>query len=55
MSFLYSILKPIVRKLVKERGHQEESYEDFVRVYAKYRQSFDLSFRKSGAMNFGTR
>ena len=44
MSLLYSILKPIVRKVVKGSSlHQEESYEEFkresYRVQAKFRFS----------------
>jgi hypothetical protein len=32
MSLLYSVLKLVVRKMVKERNHPEETYEDFVRT-----------------------
>lgn len=40
MSLLYRVLKPIVRKLVKERVHQEESYEDFVRISHEIQAKF---------------
>lgn len=32
MSLLYSVLKPIARKAIKSKVHQEETWEDFVRV-----------------------
>lgn len=48
MSILYSILKPVVRKLVKNGTHMEENYEDFVRtsyeIQAKFK--FKLPSRK---------
>lgn len=41
MSVLYRVLKPIVRKLVKDGSHQEETYEEFVessrKIQAKFR------------------
>ncbi|MDO5298013.1 MAG: alpha/beta hydrolase [Clostridia bacterium] len=40
MSLMYGLLKPIVRKLVKNRVHQEESYEDFVRVSHEIQAKF---------------
>lgn len=40
MSLLYSILKPVVRKLVKNNVHQEESYEDFVRMSYEIQAKF---------------
>lgn len=46
MSALYSLLKPAVRKLVKARVHQEESYEDFVRVSYQVQKKFKFQLPK---------
>lgn len=40
MSVLYSILKPIVRKAIKEKAHNEESYDDFVRISHEIQAKF---------------
>lgn len=40
MSFLYCILKPIVRKLVKTRVNQNLSYESFVQTSHKMQEKF---------------
>lgn len=52
MSLLYSVLKPIVRKLVKERVHQEESYEDFVRVSHEIQAKFRFELPKIKGYEF---
>jgi acetyl esterase/lipase len=49
MSLLYSILKPIVRKAVKESNQQEETYEEFVRTSHQIQAKFKLKLpRKKG-------
>lgn len=52
MSLLYRVLKPIVRKLVKERAHQEESYEDFVRVSHEIQAKFRFALPKMRGYEF---
>jgi acetyl esterase/lipase len=49
MSLLYSILKPIVRKAVKESSRQEETYEEFARTSHQIQAKFKLKLpRKNG-------
>jgi acetyl esterase/lipase len=52
MSLLYSILKPIVRKAVKENNHQEETYEDFVRTSHQIQAKFKLKLPKKKGYDF---
>jgi acetyl esterase/lipase len=52
MSLLYSILKPIVRKAVKESNHQEENYEDFVRTSHEIQAKFKLKLPKRKGYEF---
>lgn len=52
MSLLYSALKPVVRKLVKKRVHQEKSYEDFVRVSHKVQAKFHFRLPKIKGCEF---
>lgn len=44
MSFLYSVIKPIVRKAVKGSSlHQEESYEEFKQASYDIRKKFKFA------------
>jgi acetyl esterase/lipase len=52
MSLLYSVLKLIVRKAVKENKHQEETYEDFVRVSHEIQEKFKLKLPKKDGYEF---
>jgi acetyl esterase/lipase len=52
MSLLYSALKPVVRKMVKESNHQEESYEDFVRTSHEIQAKFKLKLPKKAGYEF---
>jgi hypothetical protein len=52
MSLLYSILKPIVRKKVKESNHREETYEDFVRTSHELQEKFQLKLPKKNGYEF---
>jgi acetyl esterase/lipase len=52
MSLLYSVLKPIVRKAVKENKHQEETYEDFVRTSHEIQEKFKLKLPKKDGYEF---
>jgi acetyl esterase/lipase len=52
MSLLYSILKPTVRKAVKENKHQEETYEDFVRTSHEIQAKFKLKLPKKNGYEF---
>jgi acetyl esterase/lipase len=52
MSLLYSVLKPIIRKAVKESNHQEETYEDFVRTSRKIQEKFKLKLPKKNGYEF---
>lgn len=52
MSLLYSVLKPIVRGLVKNAVHQEESYEDFVRVSHNIQAKFKWKLPKIKGFEF---
>jgi len=52
MSLLYSILKPIVRKAVKENKHREETYEDFVRTSYELQEKFQLKLPKKNGYEF---
>jgi acetyl esterase/lipase len=54
MSLLYSILKPIVRKAVKENKHKEETYEDFVRTSREIQAKFKLNLPKKNGYEFRT-
>jgi hypothetical protein len=50
MSLLYSILKPIIRKAVKENKHQEETYENFVRTSHEIFQIYSLTIWNGGVI-----
>jgi acetyl esterase/lipase len=52
MSLLYSVLKLIVRKKVKENKHPEETYEDFVRVSHEIQAKFNLKLPKKDGYEF---
>jgi acetyl esterase/lipase len=52
MSLLYSVLKPIIRKAVKESNHQEESYEEFVRTSHQIQAKFKLKLPKKKGYEF---
>jgi acetyl esterase/lipase len=52
MSLLYSVLKTIVRKAVKENKHQEETYEDFVRTSYEIQAKFKLKLPKKNGYEF---
>lgn len=52
MSILYSILKPIVRKFVKNGTHTEESYEDFVRTSYKIQAKFKFKLPQKKGYEF---
>jgi acetyl esterase/lipase len=52
MSLLYSVLKPVVRKMVKESNHQEETYEDFVRTSHQIQAKFQLKLPKKSGYDF---
>jgi acetyl esterase/lipase len=52
MSLLYSVLKRIVRKKVKENKHQEETYEDFVRTSHEIQAKFKLKLPKKDGYEF---
>jgi acetyl esterase/lipase len=52
MSLLYSVLKPVVRKVVKENNHQEETYEDFVRTSHQIQSKFKLKLPKKDGYEF---
>lgn len=52
MSVLYSILKPIVRKAIKEKAHHEESYEDFVRISHKIQAKFRFRLPQKNGYQF---
>jgi acetyl esterase/lipase len=46
------MLKPIVRKAVKESNHQEETYEDFVRTSHEMQAKFKLKLPKKKGYEF---
>ena len=47
MSFLYSVIKPIVRKKVKGNSlHQEESYEEFKQASYDIQSKFKFELPK---------
>jgi acetyl esterase/lipase len=52
MSLLYSILKPVIRKAVKENNHREETYEDFVRTSHEMQAKFKLKLPKKRGYEF---
>lgn len=52
MSILYSILKPIVRRLVKNGAHAEESYEDFARTSYAIQAKFEFKLPKKKGYEF---
>jgi acetyl esterase/lipase len=53
MSLLYSILKPIARKIVKGSSlHQEESYEEFKQESYKVQAKFKFSLPKIKGLEF---
>lgn len=53
MSLLYSILKPIVRKVIKGSSlHQEESYEEFKRESYKTQAKFRFALPKIKGFEF---
>jgi acetyl esterase/lipase len=52
MSLLYSVLKLVVRKAVKENKHQEETYEDFVRTSYEIQAKFKLKLPKKDGYEF---
>jgi acetyl esterase/lipase len=52
MSLLYSVLKLVVRKAVKENKHQEETYEDFVRTSYEIQAKFNLKLPKKDGYEF---
>jgi acetyl esterase/lipase len=52
MSLLYSILKPVIRKAVKENKHQEVTYEDFVRTSHEMQAKFKLKLPKKNGYEF---
>jgi acetyl esterase/lipase len=54
MSLLYSALKIVVRKAVKESGRQEETYEDFVRTSHQIQAQFELKLPKKKGYEFQT-
>jgi acetyl esterase/lipase len=52
MSLLYSVLKIVVRKAVKESNRQEETYEDFVRTSRQIQAKFKLKPPKKRGYDF---
>ena len=47
MSLLYSILKPVVRKVIKGSSlHQEESYEEFKQASYDIQRKFRFALPK---------
>jgi acetyl esterase/lipase len=52
MSLLYSVLKLIVRKKVKENKHPEETYEDFVRTSHELQEKFQLKLPQEKGYEF---
>jgi acetyl esterase/lipase len=52
MSLLYSVLKLIVRKKVKENKHPEETYEDFVRTSHELQEKFQLKLPQRNGYEF---
>jgi acetyl esterase/lipase len=52
MSLLYSVLKPVVRKVVKENNRQEETYEDFARTSHQIQSKFKLKLPKKDGYEF---
>lgn len=51
MSFLYSVIKPIVRKKVKGSSlHQEESYEEFKQASYDIQSKFKFELPKIKAI-----
>ena len=53
MSLLYSILKPVVRKVVKGSSlHQEESYEEFKQASYDVQQKFRFALPKIRGYEF---
>jgi acetyl esterase/lipase len=52
MSLLYSVIKPIIRKKVKENKHPEETYEDFVRVSHEIQAKFKLKLPEKDGYEF---
>jgi acetyl esterase/lipase len=52
MSLLYSVLKLVVRKMVKERNHPEETYEDFVRTSHEIQEKFHLKLPQKNGYDF---
>jgi acetyl esterase/lipase len=55
MSLLYSVLKLIVRKKVKENKHPEETYEDFARTSHEIQAKFKLKLPKKDGYEFKIR
>ncbi len=53
MSFLYSVIKPIVRKKVKGSSlHQEESYEEFKQASYDIQSKFKFELPKIKGIEF---
>jgi len=53
MSFLYSLLKPIVRKIVKGSSiHREESYEEFKQMSYDVQRKFKFALPKIKGLEF---
>jgi acetyl esterase/lipase len=52
MSLLYSVLKIVVRKAVKESGRQEETYEDFVHTSHQIQAKFKLKLPRKRGYDF---
>ena len=53
MSLLYSILKPIVRKVVKGSSiHQEKSYEEFKQASYNVQKKFKFALPKINGFEF---
>jgi hypothetical protein len=52
MSLLYSVLKIVVRKAVKESDRQEETYEDFVRISHQIQAKFKLKLPRKRGYDF---
>ena len=56
MSLLYSILKPIVKTVVKGSSlHKEESYEEFKQASYDIQRKFKFFLPKFKDLSFGTK
>lgn len=52
MSFLYSVLKPIARAVIKSNVHQEESWEEFARTSHEIQARFKFDLPRIPGLEF---